>query len=132
MLDTLGTVYTYDWELKNYERAIWFLERGLEQEPKNPFINLHLVGALLRRADASKGDFDGALRLLNTVRETQPEIPDTYKFLAVAYRAKGQFPEAVENYNRYLKMQPNASDAAIITQQLKDLQAQMDKTSPQS
>ena len=132
LLDTLGTVYTYDWELKNYERAIWFLERGLEQEPKNPFINLHLVGALLRRADASRGDYDAALRLLNAVRETQPEIADTYKFFAIAYRAKGQFPEAVENYNRYLKMQPNASDAAIITQQLKDLQAQMDKSSPQS
>ena len=132
LLDTLGTVYTYDGELRNYERAIWFLERGLEQDPTNPFINLHLTGALLRRADASKGDFDGALRLLNTVREAQPEIADTYKFLAIAYRAKGQFPEAVENYNRYLKMQPNASDAAIITQQLKDLQAQMDKASPQS
>ena len=132
LLDTLGTVYTYDWELKNYERAIWFIEHALEQDPKNPFFNLHLVGALLRRADASKGDFDSALRLLNTVREEVPEIADTYKFLAIAHRAKGQFPEAVENYNRYLKMQPNAADAAIITQQLKDLQAQMDKSSPQS
>ncbi len=132
LLDTLGTVYTYDWESKNYERAIWFLEHALEQDAKNPFFSLHLVGALLRRADASRGDFDGALRLLNTVREVQPEIADTYKYFAIAYRAKGQFPEAVENYNRYLKMQPNASDAAIITQQLKDLQAQMDKASPQS
>ena len=95
-----------------------FLKHALEVDSTNPFVNLHLVGAFLRRADASKGDFDGALRLLNTVREIQPEIPDTYKFFAVAYRAKGQFPEAVENYNRYLKMQPNASDAAIITQQL--------------
>lgn len=132
LLDTLGTVYTYDGELRNFERAIWFIERGLEQDPKNPVINLHLVGALLRRGDASKGDFDKALSHLNIVRETQPEIADTYKFLALAYKAKGQFPEAVENFNRYLKMQPTAFDAPIITQQLKDLQAQMEKASPQS
>lgn len=132
LLDTLGTVYTYDGDLRNYERAIWFLERGLEQDPKNPFINLHLVGALLRRADPLKGDFDVALRHLNTVRESQPEIADTYKFFALAYKAKGQLPEAVENFNRYLKMQPTASDAPLITQQLKDLKTQMEKASPQS
>lgn len=128
LLDSMGVVYTYETGLKNYDRAIGFLTRALELDPKNPFMNLHMVGALLRRADASKGDFDKALLYLNTVIEVQPNLPDTYKFLAYAYKGKGQINEAVENFNHYLQMQPNASDAAIITQQLKDLREQLDKT----
>jgi tetratricopeptide (TPR) repeat protein len=128
LLDTMGVVYTYDTGFRNYDRAIAFIGRALEQEPRNPFMNLHMVGALLRRADASKGDFDKALHHLNTVIEVQPNLPDTYKFLAYAYKGKGQINEAVENFNHYLQMQPNASDAAIITQQLKDLREQLDKT----
>jgi hypothetical protein len=132
LLDTLGTAYTYEGELRNFDRAIWFMQHGLGQEPSNPVFNLHLGQAFLMRGDAARGDIDNALHYLNTACKLQDSIYDGYKFLAYAYRAKGQFQEAVENFNRYLKMQPTASDAPIITQQLKDLQAQMDKASPQS
>ena len=132
LLDTLGVVYTYDTSLKNYDRAIWLLGHGLKREPKNPIINLHLAGALLRRGDASRGDLDSALHYLNIVLEVQPNMADAYKFLAYAYMGKGQVREAVDNLNNYLQMQPDAPDAATISQQLKDLRAQLNHSTPQS
>lgn len=132
LLDTLGTAYTYEGELRNYDRAIWFIQHGLEQEPNNPVFNLHLGQAFLMRGDTKRGDIDSALRYLNIACKLQDTMYDGYKFLAYAYRAKGQFQAAVENFNHYLKAQPTPSDAPIITQQLKDLQSQMDKGSPQS
>jgi tetratricopeptide (TPR) repeat protein len=132
LLDTLGVVYTFDTSLKNYDRAIWLLGRGLKQNPKNPIINLHLAGAFMRRGDVSRGDFDSALRYLKIVVEVQPNMADAYKFLAYAYKGKGQIREAVDNLNQYLQMQPNAPDAATISQQLKDLRVQLNNTAPQS
>lgn len=130
--DTVGVVYTYDTELKNYDRAIWFFERGLQQQADNPIIHVHLAATLLKKATGTQGDIDRALNHLEEARQLQPNLADIYKFTAFARKARGEFQEAVNNFDLYLQMQPNAADAATISQQINALRAQLNHTNSQS
>lgn len=125
--DTLGTVYTFDTSLRNYDRAVGCFNRALQLQPDNGMVNFHL-GATL----AKQGNDDGALRYLETARELQPNLADVYKFLAYVYRGKGQVQLAVDNLSQYLRLKPNAFDAQKISKDVHDLQAQLKNSSPQS
>jgi hypothetical protein len=61
-----------------------------------------------------------------------PRLTDAHKFLAYAYRARGQLKEAVDALNTYLKLQPNAPDASKVAKDLQDLRVQLNASSPQS
>jgi tetratricopeptide (TPR) repeat protein len=124
--DTLGHAYTYETSLKNLDRAMAFFERGLKVQPENAMLNFHMGATLVKQQK-----FDYALQCLERARQ-QAEIPDIYKFMAMSYQGKGRFQEAINNYNEYLKRLPNAADAATISQQLKDLRAQLNTAAPQS
>jgi len=124
--DTLGTICTFETGLKNYDRAIACFQRALALSPGNAMMNFHL-GATL----AKKGDLDNGARLLKTALDIDYRIPDAHKFLAYAYKAKGQIKEAVDELNVYLSMQPTASDAQRIGKDLQDMRAQLQLLSPQ-
>ena len=119
--DTLGTIYTFDTGLKNYDRAIACLQRGLNLSPSNPMINFHLGGAL-----AKKGDLENGMRFLQIALEKDSSIVDAHKFLAYAYRAKGQLKEAIDELSLYLKLQPNAADASKVAKDLQAFRAQLE------
>src|SRR5262249_12194480 len=53
--DTLGTVYTFETSLKNYDRAIACFQRGLALSPENPMITYHLGGTLTKKGDLENG-----------------------------------------------------------------------------
>lgn len=125
--DTLGTVYTFDTNLKNYDRAIACFQRGLGVNTENAMITFHLGGTL-----TLKGDLAGGVRLLQAALEMDPRLVDAHKFLAYAYRMRGQLKEAVDELSIYLKAQPNAADAAKVGKDLQDLRAQLQASSPQS
>ncbi len=125
--DTLGTVYTFDTSLRNYDRAVGCFNRALQLQPDNGLVNFHL-GATL----AKQGNGDGALRFLETARKLQPDLADVYKFLAYLYRSKGQVQLAIDNLSQYLRLNPNAFDAQRISKDVHDLQAQLKSASPQS
>lgn len=125
--DTLGTIYTFETGLKNYDRAIACFQRGLSLSPDNAMINFHLGGTL-----AKKGDLENGVRFLQIALEKNSGIVDVHKFLAYAYKARGQIKEAIDELNTYLKLQPNAVDAPRIGKDLQDLRAQLQALSPQS
>ncbi len=125
--DTLGTIHTFETGLKNYDRAIACFQRGLSFNPENAMITFHLGGTLTK-----KGDLDNGVRLLQAALEMDPRIVDAHKFLAYAYRRKGQLKEAVDELSIYLKAQPNAPDAARVSKDLQDFRAQLQASSPQS
>jgi protein O-mannosyl-transferase len=118
--DTLGTIYTFETGLKNYDRAIACLQRGLSLSPSNPMINFHLGGAL-----AKKGDLENGMRFLQIALEKDSSIVDAHKFLAYAYKAKGQLKEAIDELSLYLKLQPNAADASKLAKDLQEFRAQL-------
>jgi tetratricopeptide (TPR) repeat protein len=126
LYDLLGKSYSYETPLKNLDRSIYFFQSGLRVEPENPVINFHLGTAYYKQQK-----LDAALQYLTRALQETTEIPDLYKILAAVYQGKGQLPEAIQYYDLYLKKIPNAADAAAITQQVKDLRAQLNPP-PQS
>jgi tetratricopeptide (TPR) repeat protein len=125
--DTLGTIHTFETGLKNYDRAIACFQRGLSFNPQNAMINFHLGGTLIKR-----GDLENGVRYLQASIELDPRIIDAHKFLAYAYRAKGQVKEAVDELTTYLRLQPNAPDAAKVGKDLQELRAQLQASPGQS
>ena len=125
--DTMGTIFTFETGLKNYDRAIACFQRGLSINPQNAMIAFHLGGTLTK-----KGDLENGVRHLNAALELDPRLTDAHKFLAYAYRARGQLREAVEALSTYLRLQPNAPDASKLAKDLQDFRAQLSAASPQS
>lgn len=125
--DTLGQIYTFETGLKNYDRALACLQRGLNLDPNNAMINFHIGGTLVKR-----GNFDDGIPFLRTTIKNQPEIVEAHKFLAYAYKGKGMLREAVDELSTYLKLQPNAPDYARVSKDVQDLRAQLQTPSPQS
>ena len=125
--DTLGTIYTFETGLKNYDRAIACFQRGLSFSPDNAMITFHLGGTLTK-----KGDLENGVRLLQAALEIDPRIIDAHKFLAYAYRGRGQLKEAVDSLGTYLRLRPNAPDASRVTKDLQDFRAQLNASAPQS
>jgi tetratricopeptide (TPR) repeat protein len=120
LYDTLGRAYTFDTELQNYERAHVFFDRALRVDPQNPMVNFH-KGATY----AKQGKNDSAVHYLEFARQQEPSLPDTYKFLAYAYKGRGQIREAVDNFNKYLQLRPDALDAQRISRDLQELRAKL-------
>jgi regulator of sirC expression with transglutaminase-like and TPR domain len=50
--------------------------------------------------------------------------------MGYAYRGKGQIQDAINSFNQYLQIQPNAADAPSVNQQVKDLRAQLEGAAP--
>lgn len=127
--DTLGTIYTFDTALKNYDRAIACYERALSLTPgnANALMSFHLGGTLVK-----KGDLDNGVKYLRAALEQEQRLVDAHKFLAYAYKAKGQLKEAADELGIYLQLQPDAPDASRVKSDLQDLRAQLRSSSPQS
>lgn len=120
MYDLLGKAYSYETPLKNLDRSVYFFQNALRMDPGNAVINFHLGTAYYKQQK-----FDPALDYLSIAVQLTSEIPDIYKIMAASYQGKGQLQEAVKYYDLYLKKIPNAVDAASISQQVKDLRAQL-------
>jgi protein O-mannosyl-transferase len=125
--DTLGQIYTFETGLKNYDRALACFQRGLSVDPNNQMIGFHMGGTLVKR-----GNFDDGIPFLKATIKNQPEIVDAHKFLAYAYKGKGQLREAVDELNIYLKLQPNAPDFTRLSKDVQDMRAQLQTPSPPS
>ena len=125
--DTLGQTFTFETSLKNYDRALGCFIRGLSLDPKNSMIAFHLGGTYVKR-----GNFDEGIPYLQTTIKNQPEIIDAHKFLAYAYKGKGQLKEALDELSLYLRLQPNAPDYTRVSKDIQDLRAQLEAPTPQS
>lgn len=125
--DTMGQIYTFETGLKNYDRALACFQRGLILDPNNAMMNFHVGGTLVKR-----GNFDDGIPFLKTTIKYQPEIVDAHKFLAYAYKGKGQLREAVDELSMYLQLQPNAPDYAKVSKDVQELRAQLQTSAPPS
>jgi tetratricopeptide (TPR) repeat protein len=124
--DTFGRAYLLDTNLRSYERAHAYFDRGLRIQPENAMLNFHKGAAY-----AVEQKVEAALPYLERSRELEPGLPDTYKVLAYVYRSLRRPQEAIDNFNQYLQLQPNASDASRVRQDLQQLQAQLQGTAPE-
>jgi tetratricopeptide (TPR) repeat protein len=100
----------------NYKAAIKNLEKSISIMPKS-------VEALksLGWIKLSQRFYDIARELYLRAKKGAPNDPEIRKQLALIYRGIGQSGLAVEEYQTYLKLYPNAPDRKIILQQINAL-----------
>lgn len=72
--------------------AIGPLRRATALAPNAALIRIMLAQALIATADARNGD--EAVALLRTAMQREPEFPDVYSQLAIAYGRKGDYAQA--------------------------------------
>jgi tetratricopeptide (TPR) repeat protein len=125
--DHLGRAYTYDTELKNLDRALYFFSRALALNPENGGFNFHMGAACVKA-----GKQELALEYLKKAREQTPDFSDIYLFTAYAHHNRGDFRAAIDSYNEYLLKRPDAPDAAKIRQDMDKLRAQLQSASLQN
>lgn len=118
--DTLGHVYTYNTDLRNFALARAYFSRALQYEP-NLMVSLFHLGATY----VVEGANEEALRYLEVARDQQPDFPDTWKFLGYAYKGKGDTQRSVEAFNKYFALQPNAMDRAKVQQEVDQMKAKL-------
>ena len=68
------------------------------------------------RADEALGSFRAAL-------ENEPTLAAAFRGMGMAYAMQGQDAQALQSYDRYLRLAPGAADAAEIRQSIRDLKA---------
>ena len=125
--DTMGMIYTFNTNQKNLDRAVACFERGLSLDGENAGIKFHLGATLVKKAD-----FDSGIRYLQAALQVNAGFIDAHKFLAYAYKGKGQLKEAIDEFSVYLQLQPNAPDGVKVSKEVQDLRAQLQTASPQS
>ncbi len=118
--DTLGHVYTYNTEIRNFALARAYFSRALQYEP-NLMVSLFHMGATYVVEGANKE----AIRYLEAAREQEPDYPDTYKFLGYAYKGTGDDQQAVTAFNKYFELQPQAADRPKIQQDVDQMKAKL-------
>jgi tetratricopeptide (TPR) repeat protein len=72
----------------------------------------------LAQAYMAMGDPPSALRNANLAIKLNPKEAEPYRILATIYDSQGQYPLAKLNYEKYLYLLPQASDAAELRQKL--------------
>ena len=75
----------------------------------------------LRHIYFERHDSVRAIRILNLLIEAEPTAAAEYKQRAVAHMQLKQFRRSVEDFNRYLELDPEAPDRRRVEEHLRDL-----------
>lgn len=118
--DTQGHAYTYDTELRNYDRARSCFAQALRLVPEMAMSSFHMGATYYKQ-----GDYANALMYLESARRQQEDLPDLYPFLGYTYANLGRLREAVDTLNRYLELRPDAMDAARHRKEMEKLRAML-------
>ena len=96
------------------------LRRAVKLNDTSPFAHFHLERALLsqNRYNDSEPELKRAIEL------SKDSISEAHRFLGAVYNERGDRPHAIEELETYLRMTPNAKDAAQIREIIKQFRAQ--------
>ena len=93
-----------------------FANAGKQQNPEAWYINA-LANYNLKHPDAAKKSAEETLRL-----DGRHKYPQAETLLAQIYAEQGDYPAAAAHLQEYLKLRPDAQNAAMLKQQLSKLQ----------
>ena len=101
-------------------------------EPSGPvFDPLHADRSLnIGKFYLNKGAYDAAIDRFVEASNYQPTLAAPWKFLGDTYEKKHEYAKAIESYNKYLQILPNAPEAAKIKKQISDLEEKVAQESP--
>jgi hypothetical protein len=100
--------------------------------PSGPvFDPLHAGRSLdIGRFYLNKGSYDAAIDRFVEASNYQPTLAAPWKLLGDAYEKKHEYAKAIESYNKYLQILPQAPDAAKIKKQISELAEKVAQESP--
>ena len=77
----------------------------------------------VRRGEAAleQGNTDDALASFRAALENEPTIAVAFRGLGMAYAMQGHDAEALQAYDKYLRLSPKASDAPEIRKSIREL-----------
>jgi thioredoxin 1 len=82
-----------------------------------------LAGIDAIEAAKTPADFDRAVGEFEAAAKIAPDVPDVYYYLGKTLSmSRGRTKQAIDAYNRYLALAPNAPDAAKVKAEIADLE----------
>ncbi len=108
-----------DYEGKKFGSAEAMFEKALRAEPKDPAPHYYLGKIALETAGPA--GLDRAIARFRGATTADARYAPAFRELGLAYYRKGERPGAISAFERYLALEPNASDAARIKQSIAEL-----------
>lgn len=99
--DALGQAYA---QTRQLEKAITYFNEAAQRDYIGAYYNLGL-------AYKDKGDFENAIKSLQTFIDNTPDNGEAFLPLGEAYALKGDQQAAIQNYSKSLDLKPEQSDA---------------------
>jgi tetratricopeptide (TPR) repeat protein len=101
---TLHFLGILQYQLRNYDSAIEYIEKALQINPEDTGANYNLGLAF-----KEKGELDKAIACYQKAVQLDPNFADAYYNSGTAFQEKGQYDEAVACYEKALRIDPNLS-----------------------
>ncbi|MCX6562514.1 MAG: tetratricopeptide repeat protein [Candidatus Aminicenantes bacterium] len=101
----IGNCYLKQNKLKEAQD---FFKQSIENSPKDEILAYN-VGEIF----FSNQGWDEALKYFDLAAQIRPEWPDPYLKLGYVYLNKADNPKAIENFDKFLKLEPEGERAAL-------------------
>jgi tetratricopeptide (TPR) repeat protein len=103
--------------LQQYTLCAQEYGRAIKLQPQQAIIYVKLA-----QCDRKAGQLDAASAMLNVAATKESGLADIYKEQGAIYQMKGEVNHAIEAYNQYFVLNPDAPDRQQIEDQISALQ----------
>ena len=119
--NNLGFIYA---EMHDYSKALELYNKALSIKPgyKDAENNILALSANYAQHLIEKGKYENAIKMLSKIKKQFPNAGELYYFSGVAYQAMDRLPEAVTEWRKSAKINPNSS-IAIYLKALEEIMA---------
>jgi tetratricopeptide (TPR) repeat protein len=105
-----------DYALKQFSSCAVEFQKALSKQVQETSVYVRMARCYRR-----SGALDSALSLLNQASGRESGNAQIYKELGAVYQTKSMADEAIEAYNKYLTLMPNAPDRRVIELQINQI-----------
>lgn len=101
---------------RQYMSAIGEYRKAVELRPKDVALYVKMA-----KAHRVMGNYDVADQMLATATSIESGFPEIYKEAGILLEKRGKMQEAADRFEKYLNLNPNAPDANLVKERIKNL-----------
>lgn len=113
-LASIGETYLRQ---ENFPKAQEYFQKSLALNPKDEVLSYNVAEIFF-----ANGKVDDAIRYYKLATTIKPEWAPPYQKIGYSYLNKGEYASAIENFRNYLKYAPDAGDAPVVENLIKELE----------
>ncbi len=108
--NNLGFIYA---EMHDYDKALELYHKALSIKPgyKDAENNILAASANYAKSLIEKGKYEATIKMLAKIKKEFPKAGELYYYTGVAYQAMDRLPEAVAEWKKSAKINPDSSIA---------------------